>query len=83
MNYKWKCPDCGCKTIEEVMNGVTQSSSIDNLYYNKEEDQILAEYGESSTEGGDTDTIRYQCLDCGREIGKEEMISLAAPVEDM
>lgn len=75
--YKWTCPVCYEHVIEEVMTGVTQSSSIDSIHYDEEADIVFAEYGKVSCEGGDTDTIRYQCMQCGKPVTKEEMIQIA------
>lgn len=83
MNYKWKCKICGCEKIEEVMTGVTQSSSVESIYYDKTSDEIIAEYAEVSTDGGHFETIRYQCIKCGAPVSREELISISSPIEDM
>ncbi len=77
MNYNWTCPDCGEHVIEEVMGGVTQSSTINALSFDEETKQIIADYGEVSCEGGDTETLYYQCQQCGYLIDIDELQTIA------
>jgi len=76
-SYKWTCPDCGGTVIEEVLQDVTQSSSIEALAYDKESDTIIADYGAVSHTGGDVDSIYYCCQECGKEITIDEMYKIA------
>ena len=71
----WKCKECDCVTFEEVLEGVTQSSVITGLE-RLDEDTIIFEYGNTSTDGGDFDTIRFQCLDCGCSVSPDELQDL-------
>ena len=76
INYNWTCPDCGCHVIEEVMNDVTQTSSIDHIEL-LEDGTIAVDYGDVSCDGGNPDTIYYQCQECGYEVSIDEMVTIA------
>ena len=58
--------------IQKVMCGVVAYSEVTAV-------EILADgtaifdYSNTSTEGGDIDTIQYECLDCGAEIKVEDI----------
>jgi hypothetical protein len=69
---EWKCKTCGGDRIEEVLGGVTQSTEV--LYIEKDEnDCIMFEYGNCSTDGGDMDSIYFQCMGCGEEVAVEDI----------
>lgn len=72
---KFKCESCGGNRIEEVMCGVTQSSEI--LEIENIDGQLIMDYGNTSTEDGDIDSIRYQCMECGTVIYNDELMILA------
>ena len=72
----WKCPECQSVTFEELMGGVTQSSIIDNIEV-AEDGTLMLDYGLSNTEGGDLDTIRYECTYCNYELSEDELRKLA------
>lgn len=59
------CPDCGGKRLEEVMEGVVQSSEVVAVAFT--EGGLACEYGLVSHDGGEV--VRYQCVDCGRFLG--------------
>lgn len=52
------CFKCSGTTLEEVMTGVTVSTTITSVG-----DQGDVEYGEATNENGEVS--HYQCLDCG------------------
>ena len=81
MNYKWTCPECGEHVIEEVMLGVTQSSSVDVIEL-LDDGTITVDYGEVSHDGGDTDSIYYQCIGCGYQVTIDEMLLLAKQTKE-
>lgn len=58
MSYKFKCPNCEHKVIEEIMSDVYQLSEIIDI---DEYGDIL--YGEIETSDGSVE--RYQCKNCG------------------
>ena len=72
----FKCRVCDSTRIEEVLEGVTQYSVVIGVALDDNEEPII-EYGSYNTEGGDTDSIRFQCVVCGEEVSKEELIALA------
>jgi len=76
MNYKWTCPDCGNNVIEEVMSDVTQSSSIDAIEL-LDDGSIAVDSGNVSCDGGDPESIYYQCQECGYEVSIDEMVDIA------
>ena len=39
--------------------------------------RFIMEYGATSTEGGDIESIRYQCLMCGYHLSDRELMELA------
>lgn len=57
------CPDCGHHEIEEIMDDVVVSSSVETLAVNKDGDYPDVEYGKMEADGGVVD--RYQCKVCG------------------
>jgi len=60
----FKCPKCGCETLEEIMvNCVITSDMLEFL--NCDADPT-ANYGETNIVTGDVD--RYQCSECGYVI---------------
>lgn len=71
----FRCTDCGCETLEEILVDVTQSTAIDII------DAGAADYGEVlSIDGGSI--ARVQCSRCGAEIAEgndayEQIFNLA------
>jgi len=64
----FKCTNCGGTRVEEVLQGVTQSSEIVSIeIISKDESIPVFDYGHTWTDGGDFDTVYYQCLECGDE----------------
>ena len=59
------------------MSDVTQTSSIDALSFDEENKQIIADYGSVSCDGGDPETIYYQCQECGYELSIDELQEVA------
>lgn len=68
----WKCKNCDCENFEEVLEGVTQTSVIVGME-RLDEETIMFDYGNTSTDGGDYDTIRFQCVNCGNAISPDEI----------
>jgi len=68
----FKCPNCKCVVLEEVLTDVTQSSNVLSVGAEAE-----AEYGNASTDGGVLD--RIQCIECGEMIAKtyDELVEKA------
>ena len=67
-HYTFKCPKCGCPIFEEILNGVTQSTTFQRVTC---EEQITEpEYQNTSTEGGEIS--RYQCQACGFVLQNEQ-----------
>lgn len=62
----FKCHRCDCTVLEEVMGGVTHTSNIRKIV--TEDGEYDAQYGESSQDGGEVESI--QCCDCGTQYGK-------------
>ena len=61
---KFKCSNCGCTEIEEVMVNVIQSSTICDI-----DDEVeCLDYDRISSEGGEVDS--YQCVRCGKVLGE-------------
>jgi DNA-directed RNA polymerase subunit RPC12/RpoP len=58
---EYKCLDCGCDMLEEIMTAATVTSYITNIWDNGE-----IEYADFSTGGGGVD--RYQCMNCGKTV---------------
>lgn len=58
----FKC-DCGCQVLEEIMGGVTHTSTILNVG-----DSGDAVYGHSSQDGGEVESI--QCAACGKKYAE-------------
>jgi len=73
INYNWTCPDCGCHVIEEV---ITQTSSLDAIVLLKD-GTVAVDYGNVSCDGGDPETIYYQCQECSRELTVDDMYDIA------
>jgi len=74
--YDFKCEDCGCKVIEEVLSGVVKLSVIVDLKFD-DDGELDIEYGGSKTFGGDSESIVYQCSKCGRVLTEDELKSVA------
>ena len=81
----FECPSCQCDQIEEVMTGVTISTTISDMHLLEKgsqpwimHDTVDVEYGihddgNPTTEYGQVD--HYQCINCGwviRDGGKED-----------
>ena len=69
MDAQLKCPNCKQNVFaEEVMMGVTQYTGINSI---DEELETVDDYnGENASyEGGDIDSIYYQCPGCGYDLG--------------
>ena len=60
-HYTFKCPKCGCPTFEEILTGVTQSTTFQRV--NCDAEITEPDYQNTSTEGGEIN--RYQCQSCG------------------
>ena len=58
MEYKFRCPKCGCDRLEEIMENVTVSSVISSIH-----ESLNFNYSKQSNEGGEI--VRYQCMECG------------------
>lgn len=65
---EFKCKNCGCTIIEEVMVDVSISSIVDNVIV-EEDDYVDIEYGECENCGGVVD--RFQCKHCGEVFKKD------------
>lgn len=72
---QFTCEACGGHKIEEIMCGVVQSSVIEDVKIVDED--IVCDYGATCSDGGDVDTIRYQCVECGFPVSEEELKQLA------
>ena len=68
---KFQCRKCGCKRLEEVMVGVTQSTAIEGV----DKDGLV--YGHSSTDGGEID--HFQCLECGEVVRDGNGLTIVSP----
>ena len=70
----FKC-ECGCRVLEEVMGGVTYSSIIKSV--RDEEGFGMAEYGKTSADGGEVESI--QCASCGKHVcnSHEQLLRIA------
>lgn len=77
IKYRWTCPDCKGRIIEEILPGCVQTSIIEALVYDEESDTLVCDYGPHSISGGDTDDIQYVCSECGRELTIDELMELA------
>ena len=77
---EFKCKECGGNELEEVMQDVTQSSTINDIE-ELEDGSLCMDYGNTSTEGGDVDNIVYQCLECGNEVFIDELMELVDKFE--
>ena len=76
-NYSFTCPECGEHThIEEVLPGSVLTSVVTNIALD-DDHRFIMEYGATSTEGGDIESIRYQCLMCGYHLSDRELMELA------
>ncbi len=60
-HYTFKCPRCGSPTFEEILTGVTQSTTFQRVACDEEITE--PDYQDTSTEGGEIN--RYQCQACG------------------
>ena len=76
---QFTCKKCGCHRLEEVLPGVTQTSEIKEIEL-FEDGSLGMDYGNTLTEGGDMDDVRYQCLECGESVTTEELEAIAEPV---
>jgi len=75
----FKCKKCGHNEVEEVMSGVVQSSVINSIELIGD-NELLLDYGNTCTAGGDVDSIYYQCVMCGHPVTKDELIKLSKGV---
>jgi rubredoxin len=60
-HYIFKCPKCGCRTFEEILINVTQSTTFQRV--NCDAEITEPDYQNTSTEGGKING--YQCQSCG------------------
>ena len=70
---KFNC-ECGSNLIEEVMSDVTQYAVVNDVEI-LEDGSLCMDYGNTNTEGGDINSIYYQCVKCGREVLIDELKS--------
>lgn len=75
MTIKFKCPKCGAARIEEIMGGVTVASEICPEATYQGDGQIEVQYGEQTNEDGEVE--RYQCNDCGFNLGSSSQELMA------
>ena len=84
----FECPDCKHDMIDEVMTGVTVSTSISDLHFIPtrlpmvRDDMVECEYGLNTVndpiiDGGVVE--RYQCIKCGWVIRDEEENTIRDP----
>jgi predicted RNA-binding Zn-ribbon protein involved in translation (DUF1610 family) len=66
-HYTFKCPKCGCPTFEEILTGVTQSTTFQRV--NCDAGIAEPDYQNTSTEGGEIN--HYQCQSCGFVLRNE------------
>jgi len=62
----FKCPDCGCKDIEEVMVSVVQFTVIDGVEWSSDDPIVHYSSDRRNSEGGEVS--HYQCFECGYVI---------------
>jgi len=77
MNYKFKCKQCGCEVIDEVLLGATVYSQITSIKVDN--DELILEYGKCIHDHtSDYDfSIRYECNECGTEVSLEQMKAIS------
>lgn len=61
VQHGFRCAKCECRTLEEVLLHVVQSTSFEKV--EREEGITEPVYLNTSTEGGELD--RFQCQGCG------------------
>ena len=71
---KFKCSQCGGTQVEEVMKGVTQYATIEDVEIIC--DELVPTYGLSSYDGGDVDDVFYQCSKCHLVVTEQELREL-------
>ncbi len=67
-HYTFKCPKCGCPTLEEILINVTQSTTFQRV--NCDAEITEPDYQNTSTEGGEVSS--YQCQACGFVLKDEQ-----------
>ena len=67
---EWKCDDCGCHDIEEIMVKVVKNSIVKSI--DDDDDVRYVEYFEYS-ETYDGYVECYQCYNCGKKVKIEEI----------
>ena len=60
---KFKCSGCGGEAIEEVMQNVTQVSTLSSIEIDDNDGEIYVDYGNIDYEDGEVS--HYQCAMCG------------------
>ena len=83
MKINFKCGDsfCNGNVVEEVLNGVTQYSTILNIekFINEPYKETVAlDYGKTNAESGELS--HYQCMSCGATL-KNHGITITTPEE--
>ncbi len=77
----FKCPNknnkCNSNTVEEVLSGIVQYSTIGDI--EKDVDEVYADYGEVSYDGDEAQIERYQCAECGYVIKDEDGNTIITP----
>lgn len=74
----FECPKCGGHRIEEILDDCTVTTEVRSVIVSNDSD-FVCDYDPEiqTTEGGDYDTIRYQCGNCGEDVSQEQMRDLA------
>lgn len=72
---QFTCKKCSGVTVEEVLSGVTLISNITDVELTDKGD-LAIDYGDHVTEGGDVDSIYYQCATCGEPVDTDDLASL-------
>lgn len=70
----WKCLKCGGDKVEEVLEGVTQTSIVNDVAV-LDDGAVVFDYGNTATEGGDIENIRFQCLECGANVRVKDLLN--------
>ena len=74
----FKCKDCGSTRLEEVLPNTTLFSEVDSVEII--DGEVIVSYmprDHMNTEGGDSESVYYQCLECGNEVLAEELQKIA------
>jgi hypothetical protein len=82
MKINFKCDSCdSCSAIEEVLEGVTQYSTISDIEQFKNEpykETVALDYGETNTEFGEIS--HFQCMNCGVTL-RNHGVTITTPEE--